>query len=118
MESGFVATISGKYMTRKIVKVCLHGDCCRNGSWDVLDTLENDRELRNEADVSGTPDCFHFCKKGPNVAVDGNVLHFVRPGEALRRVRSEIDRPSPRRDVLGSRPIDELDDVLDDLTRL
>lgn len=103
-------------MARKIVKVCVSESCCQRGSRSVFDVLERDPNL--EADVSVSQDCFRFCKKGPNVAVDGNVIHFVRPSEAARRVRQEITHPSPRVDVLGMRSIDDLDTVLDNLDLL
>lgn len=104
-------------MARKIVKVCLHRNCCERGAREVCDALE--REIGpGEADVVRSDECFHFCKKGPNVAVDGNVLHFVRPREAVSRVQREIAHPSARRDAVGSRSLDDLDDVLDDLGSL
>jgi NADH:ubiquinone oxidoreductase subunit E len=84
------------------------------GSEQIYENLK--RELgHDEAAVSTTGDCFRFCESGPNVAVNGNVLHRMRPGDAARRIRQEIRRPSRRIDGVGTRSLDDLDNVLKDL---
>ena len=92
------------------VKVCINTDCCRNGSEKVADALA--AGIGDDCEVTKTGDCFRFCKQGPNVAVDGHVLHFVKPDNAVRRVRNEINHPSVKKDAIGTRSIDELDDFL------
>jgi (2Fe-2S) ferredoxin len=67
------------------------------------------------ADIATTPNCFRLCQKGSNVAVDGNVLNFVKAADAVRRVQSEIRHPSRKTEGIGLRPIEDLDDVLDNL---
>jgi predicted thioredoxin/glutaredoxin len=98
---------------RATVKVCVHATCCMRGSEKIYEEL--DRGLSGKAEVVKTAECFRFCESGPNVAVDGNVLKGMRPGDAVARVRREMGRPSRKIDGVGSRSIDELDDVLDGL---
>jgi len=98
---------------RTLVNVCVHGDCCRKGSERIYERLVQAK--LPDVDVRKTEDCFRFCKMGPNVAVDGNVLHHVSEKGAVSRVRSEIWFPSLKTDGVGTRKIEELDDVLDSL---
>jgi NADH:ubiquinone oxidoreductase subunit E len=98
------------------IKVCLHEDCRKHGSAAILATLS--KTLGDDALVEGTPDCFRFCKLGANVAVNGTVLHHLHPDTAVARVRRESAGPRAKKDVVGTRPIDELDAVLDELSRL
>ena len=92
------------------IKVCTNINCCQNGSEKVYEALiaESDATL----EVAKTGDCFRFCKQGPNVAVDGHVLHHMKPENAARRVKNEINNPSIKKDAIGTRSIDELDDFL------
>ncbi|QQS15757.1 MAG: (2Fe-2S) ferredoxin domain-containing protein [Candidatus Moraniibacteriota bacterium] len=99
---------------KPFVKVCVHRDCCEKGS-DRLYAKLSHEVSSDEADIQKTEDCFRFCKKGPNIAVDGNVLHHMNERNVVSRVRSEIRRPSFKKDGIGTRPIDELDDVLDNI---
>jgi hypothetical protein len=66
-------------------------------------------------EVIASVDCFRYCQSGPNVSVNGNILHGIRLGDADRRVKKELEHPSRKTDGLGTRSIDELDDVLDSL---
>ncbi len=96
---------------KPIVKVCVHRDCCERGSQQIYARLE--REVSSDMDVRKTDECFRFCKKGPNVAVDGAVLHHMHERNVVSRVRSEVRSPSVKKDGIGTRTIDELDDLLD-----
>lgn len=98
---------------KPVVKVCVHRDCCEGGSERIYARLA--KEASADMDIRKTEDCFRFCKKGPNVAVDGNVLHHMSEANALSRIRSEIRSPSAKKDGIGTRTIDELDDLLDNL---
>lgn len=98
------------------VRVCVNVNCRCNGSEKVFEKLSAERAENWE--LSKTDECFRYCKEGPNVAVNGNVLHHMHPESATRRVRSEIEHPSPKKDTVGTRGLDELDNVLDDLTSL
>ncbi len=98
---------------RARIKVCVNVNCCSRGSEQVYDRLA--KELGGTADVEKTPDCFRFCKSGPNVSVDGTIIHGMRPGSATERVQREISHPSRKKEGLGSKSIDELDDVLESL---
>ena len=104
----------GELKPKSRVKVCIHETCVARGSQAGYDALKRSEKL-SDVDVSLTPDCFRFCKQGPNVAVNGNVLHDIRPSDAERRVNKEIAYPSRRLDGAGTRSLDDLDDVLDNL---
>lgn len=95
------------------VRVCVNVNCCSRGSEKVYEKLAS--ELSETADVIKTPDCFRFCKSGPNVSVNGSILHGMSPSDAASRVRREILKPSRKVEGAGSRSIDELDDVLEGL---
>jgi len=98
---------------RKQIKVCVHDTCCKRGAKEVHARLKRSFETDDDIDVVASPDCFRFCKQGVNVAVNGNILHGVRPGDATRRAESELRHPTRKLDGLGQRSIDDLDDVLD-----
>lgn len=104
-----------KIVERKTrVRVCVNVTCCQRGSKQVYDELAKKLDA-SECEVYTSEDCFRFCKSGPNVSVDGTVLHDMRPAQAADRVKREIAHPSRKVDTLGSRSIDELDEVLDSL---
>ncbi len=98
---------------RPVVKVCVHKDCCEKGSDRIYRRLL--REAPPDLDIRKTDECFRFCKKGPNIAVDGKVLHHLSESNVLSRVRSEFRHPSAKKDGIGTRSIDELDDLLDSM---
>lgn len=83
------------------------------GSEKIYEKLS--REMSGEAEIEQTIECFRFCESGPNVAVNGNVLHRMSPESAVRRVRQEIQKPSRKIDAAGNRSLDDLDDVLKDM---
>jgi NADH:ubiquinone oxidoreductase subunit E len=95
------------------VKVCCSGKCAGRGSERVFVTLE--REGGDDMIIEKTTNCFGYCAMGPNVAVDGNILHHLNPGDAITRVRREITHPSPKIHGLGGKTLDDLDSILDDL---
>jgi NADH:ubiquinone oxidoreductase subunit E len=99
--------------SKPIVKVCVHEECRGRGSERIYARLCD--ECGGEAEIRKTEDCFRLCKIGPNVAVNGNVLHHMRENNAVLRVRSELRSPSIKRDGIGARSLDDLDDVLDHL---
>ena len=97
------------------IKVCVHYKCCQQGSQAIYRQLKGSFEGREDTEVIASTDCFRFCKSGPNVSVNGNILHGIRSNDAVGRVKRELEHPSRRIDGLGTRSIDELDDVLDGL---
>lgn len=101
---------------KPIVKVCTHTKCQSKGSKEIFDTLR--AELYDEALVLKYPHCFDHCENGPNVSVNGQVLHHVNNDSAVSQVRNELKHPSPKSDGPGTRPIGDLDEVLDEATRL
>jgi (2Fe-2S) ferredoxin len=65
--------------------------------------------------VEKTHDCFGYCGLGPNVAVNGNIIHALRPDDAATRVRREVADPSPKIHGLGAKTLDDLDSLIDNL---
>ncbi len=106
-----------KSPSRATIKVCVHKDCCSRGSEEVYNNLREGL-LPEEALVLKVDTCFSYCEEGPNIALNDNILRGVRPFTAVEHVRAELENPSCKADGLGSRSIDELDDVLDSLEKL
>lgn len=106
-----------KTPTQATIKVCIHKDCLLRGSEDVYNNLKEGLS-KEEALVLKVDDCFSFCEEGPNIALNDNILRGVRPFTAVEQVRAELNNPSCKADGLGSRPLDDLDDVLDSIEKL
>ncbi|MBP9751637.1 MAG: (2Fe-2S) ferredoxin domain-containing protein [Candidatus Moranbacteria bacterium] len=96
-----------------VIKVCCSGRCKGRGSGRIFAVLE--REYATEGIVEKTDECMGYCGMGPNVAVNGNILHQLHPENAAKRIREEATHPSPKIHGLGAKTIDDLDSVLDDL---
>lgn len=103
--------------TRATIKVCLHEKCCRKGAEQVYANLKEGLS-KEEALVLPVYECFNFCKEGPNIAINDNIVRGVKPFLAVERVRQELRDPSCRADGLGSKSLDALDEVLEDITKL
>lgn len=71
-----------------------------------------------EADVVASEHCFRFCNSGPNVAVNGALLHHIHPADVARRVRETFVKKVAKKDAVGTRSIDELDQAIDELFHL
>ncbi len=106
-----------KSLSQATIKVCIHKDCCLRGSEDVYNNLKEGLS-REEALVLKVDTCFSFCEEGPNIALNDNILKGVRPFTAVEQVRAELENPSCKADGLGSRSLNELDDVLDTIENL
>ena len=106
-----------KSPSQATIKVCIHKDCCLRGSEDVYNNLKEGLS-REEALVLKVDTCFSFCEEGPNIALNDNILKGVRPFTAVEQVRAELENPSCKADGLGSRSLNELDDVLDSIEKL
>ena len=96
------------------IRICTHTSCCQRGSEKIATTLKQSFST-DEADIATTGDCFRFCKSGPNIAVNGAVLHHMSPANAAARVREAIGKKTVKKEAVGTRSLDELDDVLDEL---
>lgn len=106
--------ITPKKDTRATIKVCLEESCCQRGAENVLVALKQGF-APEEALVMRSPRCLSSCKEGPNIAVNDNIVKGVRPISAVETVRAELRNPSCKADGIGSRSIDDLDSVLDDI---
>ncbi len=103
--------------TRATIKVCLHRKCCQNGAEDIYRNLKEGL-TKEEALVLPVYECFGFCTDGPNIAINDNIVKGIRPFTVVELVRRELDNPSCKADGLGSKSIDELDSILDDIEKL
>lgn len=100
--------------TRATIKVCLEESCCQKGAQNVYIALKQGF-APEEALVMKSPRCLSGCKNGPNIAVNDNIIKEVKPISAVEMVRSELQNPSCKADGIGSRTIDDLDMVLDEI---
>lgn len=103
--------------TRATIKVCLQEHCCQKGAENVFLALKQGFATE-EAWVTESPRCLSGCEEGPNIAVNDNIIKGVRPISAVETVRAELRNPSCKADGIGSRSIDDLDTVLDDIVDL
>ena len=99
------------------IRVCIHETCCQRGSEKVYDALKRAFPT-DESDIDTTEHCFRFCKSGPNVAVNGAVLHHVTSDSAVRMVHKSLSTRTVKKEAVGMRSLDELEDALDELTKL
>ncbi len=100
--------------TRATIKVCLESDCCQRGAENVFMALR-EGFAPEEALVMRSPRCLSGCKNGPNIAVNDNIMRSMQPITAVETVRAELRNPSCKADGIGSRSIDDLDDVLENI---
>lgn len=110
-------TTSQSKDTRTTIKVCLNRKCCEKGAEDIYKNLKEGL-TKEEALVLPIHECLGFCKDGPNIAINDNIVKGVRPFTAVELVRAELDNPSCKADGLGSKSIDTLDDVLENIEKL
>ncbi len=103
--------------SRATLKVCLQENCCQKGARNVFTALKQGF-APEEALVIESSRCLSGCKEGPNIAVNDNIIKGVRPISVVETVRSELKNPSCKADGLGSRSIDDLEDVLSDILPL
>lgn len=103
--------------TRATVKVCLHRKCCQKGGEQIFANLKEGL-TKEEAIVLPVYECLNFCSEGPNIAINDNIVKGVKPFLAVETVRQELRDPSCKADGLGSKSIDTLDAVLEDITKL
>ncbi len=100
--------------TRATIKVCLEENCCQMGAENVFLALKQGF-ASEEALVMKSPGCLSGCQEGPNIAVNDNIIKGVKPVSVVETVRTELKNPSCKADGIGSRSIEDLDSVLDDL---
>lgn len=68
-----------------------------------------------EAVILPASRCLSGCGMGPNIAVNDNIIRRTSPISVVETVRAELNNPSCKADGIGSRSIDDLDSVLDDI---
>lgn len=99
------------------VKVCLGEKCCMKGAKDIYTNLKEGL-TKEEALVLPVHECLGFCKDGPNIVINDNIVKGVKPFSVVETVRQELSDTSCRADGLGSKSIDTLDDVLENIEKL
>lgn len=100
---------------KPVVKVCGHANCAARHARDIFERLRV--ELHDEALVRLTDHCLDHCTDGPNASVNGVLVSGLTPESAVGLVRKELTRPSQKSDGAGTRSLDDLDAVLDDVTQ-
>lgn len=100
--------------TRSSIKVCLEPSCCQRGAQNIFTALKQGF-APEEALVLQSGRCLSGCKEGPNIAVNDNIIKGVKPITVVELVRAELKNPSCKADGIGSRNIEELERVLDDM---
>ncbi len=103
--------------TRATLKVCLQEKCCQKGARNIFIALKQGF-APEEAFITESPRCLSGCKEGPNIVVNDNIMRGVRPISVVETVRTELKNPSCKADGIGSRSIDDLESVLDDVFSL
>lgn len=102
---------------RATVKICVCDKCAARGSEDIYRNLKEGLPAE-EAVVTRVDRCLGFCKLGPNIAINDNIVKSVKPFSAIETVRQELRDPSCKADGLGNKSLEELDRVLDDIASL
>ncbi len=110
-------TTEDKKPSRATIKVCIHKDCAFRGGEEVYTNLKEGISPE-EALILKTDTCFDYCNEGPNIVLNDNIVKGVTPFSAVERVRAELENPSCKADGIGSRSLEELDDVLDNIEKL
>lgn len=100
-----------------MIRVCLGKKCILRGGSDIYKNLKEGLATE-EALVLPVQECFGYCSEGPNIAINDNIVKGIRPFMAVEQVRAALEDTSCKADGLGSKPIDQLDDVLEDITNL
>lgn len=100
---------------RATVKVCLDKNCCEKGAKEVYANLKAGLP-KEEVLVLPVSECMNFCEEGPLIALNDNIVKGVKPFLAVETVQQELSDPSCKADGLGSKKIDRLDELLDEMT--
>lgn len=103
--------------SKATIKVCVHKDCCQKGSEQVYENLR-DAFTTEEATVLKVDDCMSMCALGPNIALNDNIVYGIKPFSAVEQVKNELKDPSCKADGLGNKPIEGLDDFLENIEKL
>ncbi|MFZ2299933.1 MAG: NAD(P)H-dependent oxidoreductase subunit E [Candidatus Moraniibacteriota bacterium] len=106
-----------KHTGQATVKVCLHTKCCHKGAEQIFANLKEGLS-KEEALILPVRECLGYCSEGPNIAINDNIVKGVKPFLAVETVRQELRDPSCKADGLGSKSLDDLDQVLEDATKL
>lgn len=102
---------------RATIKVCLGQKCSARGGEDIFRNLKEGLD-KDEALVLPVRECFGYCEDGPNIAINDNIIKGIKPFLAVEQVREALEDTSCKADGLGSKSLDELDGVLDEITSL
>lgn len=98
-------------MSSHNIKVCCGGECTINGAERVQERLQKEFETDQETKIS-TRDCTGYCSVGPNIDVNGNIVHHGTRDDMEQRVREALAM-EPHQGGIPDLNIDELLEKLD-----
>ena len=97
-------------MSSRNIKVCCGGECTINGSERVQKRLQKEFSNNQEVEIS-TRDCTGYCSIGPNIDVNGNIVHHGARDDMVQRVQEALVMESDQ----GGIPDLDIDELLEKL---
>lgn len=75
-------------MRKVTIEICMGSACYLLGAQELIETIESlPQEVQDKIDLCGST-CLKACGQGPNITVDGILIHNVTP-DLLRRIIEE-----------------------------
>lgn len=75
-------------MRKVTIEICMGSACYLLGAQELIETIESlPQEVQDRIDLCGST-CLKACGQGPNITVDGILIHNVTP-DLLRRIIEE-----------------------------
>lgn len=75
-------------MRKVTIEICMGSACYLLGAQELIETIEAlPQEVQDRIDLCGST-CLKACGQGPNITVDGILIHNVTP-DLLRRIIEE-----------------------------
>lgn len=75
-------------MRKVTIEICMGSACYLLGAQELIETIEAlPQEVQDQIDLCGST-CLKACGQGPNITVDGILIHNVTP-DLLKRIIEE-----------------------------
>lgn len=75
-------------MKKVTIEICMGSACYLLGAQELIETIESlPQEVQDRIDLCGST-CLKACGQGPNITVDGILIHNVTP-DLLKRIIEE-----------------------------
>ncbi len=75
-------------MRKVTIEICMGSACYLLGAQELIETIEAlPKEVQDQIDLCGST-CLKACGQGPNITVDGILIHNVTP-DLLKRIIEE-----------------------------